>query len=183
MSKEGFLQIIRLDLSRLSQQSSGEMLVVQYWKIVHPRFFPVLILRLAQQCQSTLILRPIAALLTWANLILFGIEVTPRCRIGGGLFLPHTSGTVIGAASIGVNATIFQGVTLGAKFADMSYTETTRPVLEEDVVIGAGAKVLGGVNIGRGARVAANSLVLVSVPAGATAIGVPAIIKGQHEHD
>jgi serine O-acetyltransferase len=97
--------------------------------------------------------------------------------------LPHTSGTVIGAASIGTNATIFQGVTLGAKFADMSYTQTTRPVLENDVVIGAGAKVLGGVNIGDGARVAANSLVLVSVPAGATAMGVPAIIKGQHEHD
>jgi serine O-acetyltransferase len=183
MSKEGFFNTLKLDLSRLSQQPLGGAPVVQYWKIAHPRFIPVLILRLAQQCQSTIILRPIAGLLTWANLVLFGIEVTPRCRIGGGLFLPHTSGTVIGAASIGTNATIFQGVTLGAKFADMSYTQTTRPVLENDVVIGAGAKVLGGVNIGAGARVAANSLVLVSVPAGATAMGVPAIIKGQHEHD
>ncbi len=178
MSKEGFFQIIRLDLSRLSQQSSGEKRVVQYWKIVHPRFIPVLILRLAQLCHATVIFRPLSVLLTWINLFLFGIEVTPRCRIGGGLFLPHTSGTVIGATSIGGNATIFQGVTLGAKFADMSYTQATRPVLEDDVVIGAGAKVLGGITIGSGARVAANSLVLESVPAGATAIGVPAVIKG-----
>lgn len=178
MSEEGFFDTLKLDLSRLTQQSSGGTLAVQYWKIAHPRFIPVLILRLAQQCQSTKILRPIAGLLTWANLILFGIEVTPRCRIGGGLFLPHTSGTVIGAASIGTNATIFQGVTLGAKFADMSYTQATRPVLKDDVVIGAGAKVLGGITIGSGARVAANSLVLESVPAGATAIGVPAVIKG-----
>lgn len=183
MFKESFFQVIRLDLSRLSQQSAGETLVVQYWKIVHPRFIPVLIIRLAQLCHAVVIFRPLAVMLTWINVFLFGIEVTPRCQIGGGLFLPHTSGTVIGAASIGNNVTVFQGVTLGAKFADMSFTQATRPVLEDNVVIGAGAKVLGGVNIGRGARVAANALVLVSVPAGATAIGVPAIIKGQHEHD
>lgn len=183
MDKEGFIQIIRRDLSRLSQQSSRDVLIVQYWKILHPRFIPVLVIRLAQLCHSVMVLRPIAFALTWANVFVFGIEVTPRCRIGGGLFLPHTSGTVIGAASIGTNVTIFQGVTLGAKYADMSYSQSARPILEDNVVIGAGAKVLGGINIGLGARVAANSLVLESVPAGATAIGVPAMIKGPHEYN
>lgn len=177
MSKQGFFCLIRQDLSRLSQQSLGGELVVKYRNIIHPRFIPVLIFRCAQLCQSNIILRPFAVLLTWLNIFLFGIEITPRCRIEGGLFLPHTSGTVIGAASIGKNATIFQGVTLGAKYADMNYKQETRPTLEDDVVIGAGAKVLGGINIAAGARVAANSLVLESVPVGATAIGIPAVIK------
>lgn len=181
MRKESFFQIIKLDLSRLSQQHSGETLRVQYWKIVHPRFIPVLIIRFALLCHATTILRPLAVLLTWINFFLFGIEVTPRCRIGGGLFLPHTSGTVIGASSIGGNATIFQGVTIGAKYADMGFTQGARPILEDDVVIGAGAKVLGGINIGARARIAANSLVLESVPADAVAIGVPALIKVKHE--
>ncbi|MDD2542111.1 MAG: DapH/DapD/GlmU-related protein [Desulfuromonadaceae bacterium] len=183
MRDEGFFSLIKLDLSRLSQQSSVEKLSVQYWKIIHPRFMPVLIIRLARLFHATLIFRPLAVVLTWMNVFIFGIEVTPRCRIAGGLFLPHTSGTVIGAASIGLNATIFQGVTIGAKYADMDYTHEVRPTLENDVVVGAGAKVLGGINIGSGARVAANSLVLIAVPTGATAIGVPAIIKRRHEHN
>lgn len=177
MSNSGFFLLIREDLSRLSEQSPDGLLVVRYRNLVHPRFIPVLIVRLAQWCNAYGLLRPIAVLLTWMNVVLFGIEVAPRCKIGGGLFLPHTSGTVIGAASIGRNATIFQGVTLGAKYADMSYVQTSRPVLEDNVVIGAGAKVLGGIVIGVGACVAANSLVLQSVPSGAVAIGVPAVIK------
>ncbi len=113
------------------------------------------------------------------NVMLFGLEVTPQCKIGAGLFLPHTSGTVIGAAEIGRNVTIFHGVTLGAKFADLDFTPDQRPVLEDDVVIGAGAKILGGVRIGRRAVVASNSLLTESVPPDGFAIGVPAIVREQ----
>ncbi|MES2579474.1 MAG: DapH/DapD/GlmU-related protein [Pseudomonadota bacterium] len=181
MNQDGLLRLIKQDLSRLSEQTSFEKMSVQYWKVFHPRFIPVLIIRVANACHTYALLRPVAFLFTWVNIIVFGIEVTPRCSIGGGLFLPHTSGTVIGAAKIGVNATIFQGVTIGAKYADMHFTLASRPIIEDDVLIGAGAKVLGDIRIGSKATIAANSLVLISLPYGATAIGVPAVIVGKHE--
>jgi serine O-acetyltransferase len=113
--------------------------------------------------------------LTWLNVILFGIEFTPKCEVGAGLMLPHTSGTVVGALKIGSNVTIFQGVTLGAKFADIGFTPDSRPVVGNNVMFGAGAKVLGGITVGDGAVIAANSLVVESVAPGATMIGIPAI--------
>ena len=168
-----------MDLSRFKQDTTSS--AVPYWKIIHPRFIPILIIRIAQVCYANIIFRPIAIILTWLNVILYGIEVTPKCHIGGGLFLPHTSGTVIGAASIGENATIFQGVTIGAKYTDSQCTLASRPTLGDVVMIGAGAKVLGGISIGSGGRVAANSLALESVPAGVTVIGVPASIMKRQE--
>lgn len=90
-----------------------------------------------------------------------------------GLYLPHTQGTVIGAFSIGENATIFQGVTLGSKQLDFEYLEINRPQIGDDVVIGSGAKILGGIKVGSGVVVAANSLVLESLPDHAVALGVP----------
>ena len=60
-------------------------------------------------------------LFTYLNILLFGIEVAPRCEIGPGIFFPHTSGTVIGARRVGANVTIYQGVTLGAKELDMRF--------------------------------------------------------------
>ncbi|MFH1977465.1 MAG: hypothetical protein ABIJ52_18240 [Pseudomonadota bacterium] len=93
------------------------------------------------------------------------------------MFLPHTSGTVIGAVRIGENVTIFQGVTIGTRHADLHFNISNRPVIEDGVMLGAGSKVLGGITVGAGASVASNSLVIDSVPAGATVIGVPASIK------
>ncbi len=93
------------------------------------------------------------------------------------MLLPHTSGTVIGAAEIGCNVTIFQGVTFGAKYSDLEFTASSRPVLGDEVIIGAGAKVLGGIKIGNIAVVAALSLVTESVSDRGIAIGVPAIVK------
>lgn len=168
-----FLTLVKADLLRLGQASG-----LRLWgKLIHPRFVPVLLIRLSQLCHGTLLLRPLSMVFSLTNVILFGLEVTPRCKIGPGLFIPHTSGTVIGAAELGSNVTIFQGVTLGAKFADLGFNPETRPKLGDGVVIGAGAKVLGGVRIGQKSVVAANSLVTESVPDGALAIGVPAVIK------
>jgi serine O-acetyltransferase len=119
-------------------------------------------------------MRPIGKLLACLNFVVFGIEISLRCRIGGGLILPHTQGTVIGASSIGRNAIIFQGVTLGAKGLGLIYDEDSRPAIGDGVMIGAGAKVLGGIRIGSGVRIGANAVVLASVPDNAVAVGVPA---------
>lgn len=173
---ETFLAIVKADLQRLGP-STGPRL---WLKLIHPRFVPVLFIRLAQLCHGSLMLRPFSMIFSLANVVLFGLEVTPRCKIGPGLLIPHTSGTVIGAAELGRNVTIFQGVTLGAKFADLEFTPESRPVLEDDVIIGSGAKVLGGIRIGRNGVVASNSLLVESIPANAYAIGVPAIVR-EHE--
>jgi len=84
---------------------------------------------------------------------------------------------VIGAASIGENVTIFQGVTIGTRHADLHFNISNRPIIEDGVMLGAGSKVLGDIIVGAGALVASNSLVIDSVPAGATVIGVPASIN------
>jgi serine O-acetyltransferase len=81
---------------------------------------------------------------------------------------------VIGASKIGRNVTIFQGVTLGAKEMDMGFDPTLRPEIGDYVVVGAGAKVLGGISLGDNVRIGANSVLLRSVPANATVAGVPA---------
>jgi len=142
-------------------------------RLLHPRFLPVVLCR----CSRAALLNGIPALahlLSYLNQILFGIEISPRCVIGPGIFFPHTSGTVIGASKIGRDVTIFQGVTLGARQIDMSYDLSLRPELGDYVVVGAGAKVLGGICLGDNVKVGANSVLLRSVPANATVAGIPA---------
>lgn len=148
--------------------------------VLSPRFLPVLLCRLAH-CFYCLKLVPIAKAMSLLNFFLFGVEIAVRCPIGKGLFLPHTQGTVIGAWRIGINATIFQGVTLGAREIDFSYSEQSRPIIGDGVTVGSGAKVLGGLFVGDGARIGANSVVLQSIPAHALAVGVPARVVKQSE--
>jgi serine O-acetyltransferase len=142
-------------------------------KLPHPRFLPIVLCR-ASRSAFLNGLPAIPHILSYLNQILFGIEISPRCAIGPGIFFPHTSGTVIGASKIGRGVTIFQGVTLGAKEIDMLYDLALRPELGDFVVVGAGAKVLGGISLGDNVRVGANSVLLKSVPANITVAGVPA---------
>ena len=141
--------------------------------VLSPRFVPVLLCRLAHWFYR-LKLGTVAKLVSLLNFFLFGIEIAVRCPIGKGLFLPHTQGTVIGAWSIGENATIFQGVTLGAREVDFSYQESSRPTVGDGVTIGSGAKVLGGLTLGSGSRIGANAVVLSDVARGLVAVGIPA---------
>ncbi|BAL25124.1 serine O-acetyltransferase [Azoarcus sp. KH32C] len=106
---------------------------------------------------------------------LTGIEIHPGATIGRRVFIDHGMGVVIGeTAEIGDDCTIYQGVTLGGTSL---YRGTKRhPTLGAGVVIGAGAKVLGGFTVGDGARVGSNAVVVKPVPAGATAVGNPARI-------
>ena len=137
------------------------------------RFIPVLLCRVAHALYKCK-LYPLANAFSIINLFLYGIEISVRCPIGPGLLLPHTQGTVIGAWSIGANATIFQGVTLGARELTSDYNEFTRPTLCNGIIVGAGAKVLGGLLLQDNTRIGANAVVLYDVPAGALAVGVPA---------
>lgn len=100
-----------------------------------------------------------------------GIEIHPGAEIGRRFFIDHGMGVVIGeTAVIGDDCTLYHGVTLGGT----TWNKGKRhPTLHNGVVIGAGAKVLGPIEIGAGARVGSNSVVLKSVPAGATVVGIP----------
>jgi len=138
-----------------------------------PRFAPVLLYRLAYAC-SAAGWQGLGRLISMVNFVIFGIEIALNCKIGPGLFFPHTQGTVLGAMSIGSNATIYQGVTIGAKGLDFSYTHEHRPVIGDCVVIGAGAKVLGGVSLGNNTVVGANAVVITSFTEGTTVAGIPA---------
>jgi len=179
MTSSELCELLWADLIRLyKDDSKAKKTGLYFWmRVIHPRFIPVLHIRLSCYCHSKYFLRPVSFVFSLLNVILFGIEVTPRCKIGPGLLIPHTVGTVIGAREIGSNVTIFQGVTLGATYADLTFNSSSRPTLGDNVVIGAGAKVLGGIRIGRNTVVAANSLVTESVQDNAIAIGVPAIVK------
>ena len=147
--------------------------------LLSPRFLPVLLCRLAHFFYL-LKLGFLAKALSLLNFFLFGIEIAVRCPIGKGLFLPHTQGTVIGAWSIGENVTIFQGVTLGAREVDFSYRKSSRPTVGDNVTIGSGAKILGGLTLGSGSRVGANAVVLNDIELGMLAVGVPAKVLKQN---
>jgi serine O-acetyltransferase len=142
---------------------------------VNPRFLPVVLFRLAHACYCKN-MRGFAKVISLINFVLFGIEIAQRCEIGGGLYLPHTMGTVIGARAIGKNAVIFQGVTLGAKSIDIGYNEDQRPLLRDNVTIGSGAKVLGGLTIGNNVIIGANAVVTKSLKDNVVAVGIPAKI-------
>ena len=108
-----------------------------------------------------------------------GVEIHPGAEIGTGLFIDHGSGVVIGETSvIGDYCTIYQGVTLGGTGKD---TGKRHPTIGNNVMIGAGAKVLGPFTVGNNAKIASGAVVLREVPEGATAVGVPAriIFSGQ----
>lgn len=143
---------------------------------LHPRFAPVVFLRCAQVLHASGWLRT-SKLFSLLNVILFGMEVPATLDIGPGLIVTHTHGIVLGAAAIGRNVTIYQQVTLGALEADFQFDPSLRPIIEDDVVLAAGAKVLGGVRVGSGSTVGANAVVLCDVPPQHIAVGVPARVQ------
>jgi len=108
-----------------------------------------------------------------------GIEIHPGAKIGRGFFIDHGAGVVIGeTAEIGENVTIYQGVILGGVSLKK---EKRHPTLRNNVVIGAGAIVLGPVEIGEGCKIGAGSVVLNDIAPFTTAVGLPARPAGRHE--
>lgn len=137
---------------------------------------PVILFRMSSYCyiKKIPLLDKILALV---NFIIFGVEIANNCKVGGGLFIPHSQGIVIGATEIGVNATIYQQVTIGATNIDIPFNPQNRPKIGDNVLIASGAKVLGGITIGNNIVIAANAVVTKSFEDDLLLAGIPAIIK------
>jgi serine O-acetyltransferase len=145
------------------------------WEVItcYPGFHALFVHRFAHWLWGVR-LRWLARLTSHFGRFLTGIEIHPGAQIGRRFFIDHGMGVVIGeTAEIGDDCTLYHGVTLGGT----SWNKGKRhPTLGNGVVVGAGAKILGPITIGDGARVGSNAVVVKSVPPGATAIGIPAHI-------
>ena len=152
------------------------------WEVLtcYPGLHAVLLHRPAHWCWHHG-LKWLARFISNFNRFLTGIEIHPGAKIGNRVFFDHAMGVVVGeTAEIGDGCTIYQGVTLGGTSL---YKGTKRhPTLGRDVVVGAGAKVLGGFTVGDGAKIGSNAVVTKPVPAGATAVGNPArVIQAEQD--
>jgi serine O-acetyltransferase len=143
------------------------------WEVItcYPGFHALLIHRLAHWLWR-IKMRWLARFVSHWSRFLTGIEIHPGAKIGRRVFIDHGMGVVIGeTAELGDDCTLYHGVTLGGT----TWNKGKRhPTLMQGVVIGAGAKVLGPIVIGEGAKIGSNAVVVKDVPAGATALGIPA---------
>jgi serine O-acetyltransferase len=143
------------------------------WEVItcYPGFHALLIHRCAHWLWR-IKLRWLARFVSHVSRFLTGIEIHPGAEVGRRVFIDHGMGVVIGeTAELGDDCTLYHGVTLGGT----SWNKGKRhPTLKAGVVIGAGAKVLGPVVVGEGAKIGSNAVVVKDVPAGATALGIPA---------
>jgi len=164
-----FLQTLRDDISCVSQRdpaSRGKLETLLFYPGVHA----VLWHRLANRLWVSGYKFP-ARFVSWFSRLVTNIDIHPGAAIGSRLFIDHGAGVVIGeTAVIGDDVTIYHGVTLGGT----SWSGGKRhPTLENGVLIGAGAKILGPVVVGAGARIGANSVVIEDVPPEMTVVGIP----------
>src|SRR5271166_216952 len=115
-----------------------------------------------------------ARFLSWFARLATNVDIHPGATIGRNFFIDHGAGVVIGeTAEVGDNVTLYHGVTLGG----VSWSAGKRhPTIEDGGLVGAGAKILGPIKVGAGARIGANSVVVEDVPPGVTAVGIPARI-------
>ena len=143
------------------------------WEVItcYPGFHALLIHRFAHRLWR-IKMRWLARFVSHCSRFLTGIEIHPGAKIGRRVFIDHGMGVVIGeTAELGDDCTLYHGVTLGGT----TWNKGKRhPTLMPGVVIGAGAKVLGPIVIGEGAKIGSNAVVVKDVPAGATALGIPA---------
>jgi serine O-acetyltransferase len=153
------------------------------WEVVtcYPGFHAMLFQRVAHRLWLAGF-KWLARLMSHFSRWLTGIEIHPGATIGRRFFIDHGMGVVIGeTAEIGDDCTLYHGVTLGGT----SWNKGKRhPTLGKGVVVGAGAKILGPILVGEGARIGSNAVVVKEVPAGATAIGIPArLVEAQAAHN
>ncbi len=165
----GLLQSIRGDIQAAKERDPAATSTLEVI-FAYPGFHAIQLHRLAHTLHRRGLRLP-ARLISHLGRALTGIEIHPGARIGERFFIDHGMGVVIGETTIiGDNCHLYQGVTLGG-------TSTKRakrhPTLGTGVVVGAGAKVIGAVNIGDGAKIGAGSVVVTNVPPNASVVGVP----------
>lgn len=168
-------ETLRKDIRAVFERDPAARNLVEVW-LVYSGFHAILLHRLAHPLWNWRIpLLP--RLMAHVSRLLTGVEIHPGAVIGEGFFIDHGMGVVIGeTARIGNNVTLFQGVTLGGTGKERG---KRHPTLGNNVVVGVGAKVLGAITIGDNVKIGANSVVLESVPADATVVGVPGKIVRQ----
>ena len=153
------------DGSRSEIRLRARDIAVMFWR--HAGVWPTAIFRLSSWCHGHHV-RMVPTMLERLNLVLFGIEISSGIPVGPGLYIAHPVSTVIMAKRVGANASFIASITVGMR------EKHEFPVLGDGVVVGAGARILGGITIGDGCTIGANAVVISDVPAGATAVGVPA---------
>ncbi|MGE7371169.1 serine O-acetyltransferase EpsC [Neorhizobium sp. NPDC001467] len=165
---------VRADLKRYAlreDRTSASLGFTLRMLLLTPGFQFVFSRRLQEMAvKIPLVGRLLRRILWWWSCVFFGSELAMAARIGGGLYVPHPFGIVVGAATLGRNVSILQNVTIGRKAAD----DPRDPVIEDDVSISAGAVVVGAIIIGQGATIGANAVVTRDVPAQTIAMGIPA---------
>ena len=146
------------------------------WDVLtcYPGLHAVILHRFAHGCWN-LGFKWLARFVSNLGRLLTGIEIHPAAKVGNCVFFDHAMGVVVGeTAEIGDGCTIYQGVTLGG--TSLYKGAKRHPTLGKNVVVSAGAKVLGGFTVGDNAKIGSNAVVIKPVPAGATAVGIPARI-------
>jgi serine O-acetyltransferase len=148
--------------------------------LCYPGFHAILAHRLAHRLYR-LGIPLVPRVMSQVSRFFTGIEIHPGATIGRRVFIDHGMGVVIGeTAEVGDDTTLYHGVTLGGT----SWNKGKRhPTLGRGVVIGAGAKILGPIQVGDGAKIGSNAVVVRSVPAGSTAVGIPARVVTSDERD
>ena len=152
--------------------------------ICYPGLHAIWLHRLAHWLWSTGLwpVRLLARFLSMLTRWLTGIEIHPGAQLGRRVFIDHGHGVVIGeTADVRDDCTIYQGVTLGG--TSLTKGEKRHPTLEEGVVVGAGAKILGPFTVGARAKIGSNAVVVKAVPPGVTVVGIPARVVNEDQAD
>jgi serine O-acetyltransferase len=172
-----FIQSIRRDIAAIRERDPAARSAVEVI-LAYPGFHARELHRLAHSLHTARV-PVLPRVISNISRFVTGIEIHPAAKIGEGLFIDHGMGVVIGeTAEIGDDCHILQGVTLGGT----SMHRTKRhPTLGNRVVVGAGAKLIGAVEIGDNARIGAGSVVVTNVPPNATVVGVPGHVVSYHD--
>ncbi|MCX5576750.1 serine O-acetyltransferase [Kaistia terrae] len=167
-----------LDVWARARGRPAGLLLLLRLALLEPGFQLALSLRLQEALgRLPLIGRPLRRLLWYATTIWTSCHIAPTARFGGGLYMPHPTGIVVGdGVIVGSYATIFQQVTLGRHHPDIAGA----PSLGDYCQLCAGAKILGAITLGDHVTIGANAVVLADIPSGNTAVGIPARIL---DHD
>jgi serine O-acetyltransferase len=169
MEERSMFQRIKKDIQAVFERDPA---VKSFWEVVlcYPGFHAILLHRLAHFLYQKKFFI-LARFISQINRFLTQIEIHPGAKIGEGLFIDHGAGVVIGeTAEIGDNVTIYQGVTLGGTGKEKG---KRHPTIGNNVVISAGAKVMGSFKVGDNVKIGAGSVVLKEVPPNCTVVGVP----------
>lgn len=168
---------LKYDLNRILKEDPAARSKIEVF-FLYPCIHALIVYRLAHKLYTHKWFF-LARLLSQINRFFTGIEIHPGAKIGKGLFIDHGMGVVIGeTAEVGDDVTIYHGVTLGGTGKDKG---KRHPTIGDNVIIGAGAKVLGPITIGDNVKIGANSVVLKDVIINSTAVGIPAKVLKKTE--